>query len=120
MVSEMKTRLAQPRVMPLPESEWTPEQRDMLQNGKNELGPLNFFRTIIRHADLYRRFMKLSHQLLYRSTLPARERELAILRVGWRCRSAYEFHQHVEIGKKAGLNGAEIERVKLGRSSVCS
>jgi 4-carboxymuconolactone decarboxylase len=43
--------------------------------------------------------------------LPARERELVILRTGWRTRSEYEFGQHVLIGRRAGLNDQEIRRV---------
>jgi hypothetical protein len=37
---------------------------------------------------------------------------MAILRIGWLCRSGYEFHQHTRIGKDAGLSDAEIERLK--------
>jgi alkylhydroperoxidase family enzyme len=46
--------------------------------------------------------------------LPARERELLILRTGWRCQSVYEWGQHVLIGRHAGLTDAEIERLKDG------
>jgi alkylhydroperoxidase family enzyme len=54
-------------------------------------------------------------QLLLRSSLPARERELAILRVGWLCRATYEWAHHVEIGREqAGLSAADIEAVKKG------
>jgi 4-carboxymuconolactone decarboxylase len=50
--------------------------------------------------------------VLFKSALPPREREMAILRVGWLCRSGYEFHQHTRIGKQCGLSDAEIERLK--------
>ena len=50
--------------------------------------------------------------MLFKSALPPREREMAILRVGWLCRSGYEFHQHTRIGKQAGLSDEEIERLK--------
>lgn len=43
--------------------------------------------------------------------LPARERELVILRTGWRTRCEYEFGQHVLIGRRAGLTDEEIRRV---------
>jgi len=107
-------RLGQPRVPPLPESDWTDEQRALLGTDKNPLGALNIFRTLIRHLELYRPFMKFGRQVLFRSSLSPRERELVILRVGWRCGAAYEFHQHTRIGKAAGLTDAEIERVKSG------
>jgi len=43
--------------------------------------------------------------------LPVRERELVILRTGWRTRCEYEFGQHVLIGRRAGLRDEEIRRV---------
>jgi alkylhydroperoxidase family enzyme len=49
--------------------------------------------------------------ILSKSTLPARERELLILRIGHLCRSGYEFHQHTRIGLDAGLRQDEIEQL---------
>ena len=46
--------------------------------------------------------------------LPARERELLILRTGWRCQSVYEWGQHVLIGRRAGLTDEDIARLKDG------
>ncbi|MEY2451014.1 MAG: hypothetical protein QOD92_588 [Acidimicrobiaceae bacterium] len=46
--------------------------------------------------------------------LPSRERELLILRTGWRCQSVYEWGQHVIIGRAAGVTDDEIERLKAG------
>ena len=109
----MKPRLATPRLTPLPESEWTQQQREEITRG-NPPRILNIFRTLIRHPDLYRRWMPFGNHVLFKSSLPPRERELAILRVGWLCRSAYEFHQHTRVGKAAGLSDADIERVKTG------
>ena len=43
--------------------------------------------------------MPFANHVLFKSSLPPREREMAILRVGWLCRSGYEFHQHTRIGK---------------------
>ena len=46
--------------------------------------------------------------------LPARDREILVLRTGWRCQSVYEWGQHVLIGRRAGLTDDEIERLKQG------
>ena len=54
------------------------------------------------------------NHVLAKSTLPAREREIAILRMGWLCRAEYEWGHHVAIGKKAGLNADDIARVAEG------
>jgi 4-carboxymuconolactone decarboxylase len=106
-------RLPRPRIEPLPQSEWNDEQRELLTRG-NPPRVLNIFGTLIRHADLYRRWIPFGNHVLFKSSLPAREREIAILRVGWLCRSGYEFHQHTRIGKAAGLDAEDIERVKSG------
>ena len=52
--------------------------------------------------------------MLFKSTLPPRERELIILRIGWLCEAEYEWAQHVLIGKEAGLTAEEIDRIKAG------
>jgi len=104
-------RLSRPRLAPLPPSEWNDEQRELLTRG-NPPRVLNVFATLVRHQDLYRRWMPFANHVLFKSALPEREREMAILRVGWLCRSGYEFHQHTRIGKAAGLSDEEIERLK--------
>ncbi len=49
-----------------------------------------------------------------KNDLPGREREIVILRTGFNCRSGYEWVQHVEIGKRAGITDAEIAALKKG------
>jgi 4-carboxymuconolactone decarboxylase len=41
-----------------------------------------------------------------------------ILRVGFLCRSGYEFAQHRRIGLDQGLTGAEIEAIKVGANAA--
>jgi 4-carboxymuconolactone decarboxylase len=106
-------RLSSPRIAPLPDSEWSDEQRELLTRG-NPQQVLNIFRTLARHIDMYRRWLPFGNHVLLKSTLPARDREILILRIGHLCRSGYEFHQHTEIGKRAGLTETEIERIKVG------
>jgi 4-carboxymuconolactone decarboxylase len=104
-------RLSRPRLTPLDPSEWNDDQRELLTRG-NPPRVLNVFATLVRHQDLYRRWMPFANHVLFKSSLPAREREMAILRIGWLCRSGYEFHQHTRIGKASGLSDEEIERLK--------
>ncbi|NJO35732.1 MAG: carboxymuconolactone decarboxylase family protein [Rhodospirillales bacterium] len=52
--------------------------------------------------------------MLSKSTLPPRDRELAILRTGWLCQSPYEWGQHVVIGRRCGITDAEIEALTAG------
>src|SRR2546423_1170473 len=88
---------AQPRIAPLPASD---DQRQ-----------LNIFRTLTHNRPLYKGFLALGGHLLGGGGLPAREREIVILRTGFRCGSEYEFGQHTRIGRDAGLSDAEIARL---------
>jgi len=100
-------RLDTPRLAPLAPDEMDPELR---------LGdtPLNIFRTLAHHPKLLKRWLVFGNHLLAKSTLPPREREIAILRVGWLCRAGYEWGQHVKIGLDAGLSEDEIDRITRG------
>ena len=75
---------------------------------------LNIFRTLAHHPKLLKRWSVFGNHVLARSTLPARERELVILRTGYLCGSGYEWAQHAAIGRQAGLTDTEIERIALG------
>jgi len=52
--------------------------------------------------------------VMAKSTLPARVRELAILRVGWICRAEYEWGQHVLLAREIGISDDEIRRLQAG------
>ncbi len=52
-----------------------------------------------------------------RNSLSERQREIAILRTGWNCRSGYEFSQHREIGLRCGLSADEIAAIKADPAS---
>jgi len=103
--------LSQPRVTPVTDlTSIDPEARDLLE--ATQLGPaVNIFRTFVRHPKLLKRWLVFANHVLFKSTLPPRDRELVILRIGWRCRAEYEWGQHVIIGKAAGLTDDEIERI---------
>jgi alkylhydroperoxidase family enzyme len=75
---------------------------------------LNIFRVLMNHPKLTRRWTVFAGHVLHKQTLPVRERELLILRIGWLNQAEYEWAQHVEIAKRAGITEAEIERVKEG------
>jgi 4-carboxymuconolactone decarboxylase len=110
-------RLPEPRIPPLPEPEWSAEQREMLTRTIPAAEVLNIFRTLIRHPDLYRRWLSFGHQILFKSSLPPRDREIVILRVGHLCKAGYEFHHHVVIGKEAGLTDEDIQAVRDGQAA---
>lgn len=104
-------RLATPRVPIVPEAERTPEQVRMINNRN-----LNIYLTLAHNTDLYSRWTPLGQFLLNGSSLPARHRELLMLRMGWLCQSPYEWAQHVRIGMgpAIGLTAADVHRIAEG------
>jgi 4-carboxymuconolactone decarboxylase len=107
-------RLTKPRVEPLAEEKWDDETREMLERLKVDGRVFNIFRTLAAHPKLLKHWLVFGNHILIKSTLPPRERELLILRIGWLCRAEYEWGQHVVIGKMAGLSDDEINRIKEG------
>ena len=106
--------LPAPRIPPLEESEWTDEDREALERTRRNGKVKNVFRTFARHPKLFRKFSVLGSHIRHTSTLDPRDRELLILRTGWHCRSEYEFSQHTQIGREAGLSDDDIRRVMEG------
>lgn len=113
-------RLTKPRIPAIHEDNWTDEQTEVFKGQKIRGNVANIFRTMATHAKLAKRWLVFGNHILSKSTLSAREREIAILRIGWRCQAGYEWGQHVVIGKAAGLNDDEIENIKTGAEAAWS
>ena len=107
-------KLDAPRLKPIPQADWSDEVQKILQPNVAQGSVFNIFKTLAHHPDLLRRWLVFGNHVLFKSTLPPRERELVILRIGWLCEAEYEWAQHVKIGKDAGLTDVEIERIKAG------
>jgi len=109
-------RLSEPRIKPLTDAELEADVLAMLEPMRAGPGGrvLNIFRTLVHHPKLVKRWLVFGNHVLAKSTLPAREREIAILRVGYRCRAIYEWTQHVAIGKETGLRDDEIRAIAEG------
>ena len=110
-------RLAEPRVRPLPESEWDDERREVLEPMRRNGQVYNIFATLARHPKLLKRWLVFGSHILAKSTLPARDREIVILRTGWLCKAEYEWGHHVAIARDIGLGQDEIDRIKQGAES---
>lgn len=96
--------------MPRADLDATEELREVLAGTLSGAtgSPLNIFATLAHNPKLLKRFNVLGGYFLTRGALPAREREIVILRVGWNCRAIYEFGQHTLIGRRDGLTDVEI------------
>ena len=98
------------RIEPLPVDDPT-AQKSTVGSDRNGGRPLNIFLTLAKNPPLFDVFTRFGSHLLFKGEVPGREREIVILRVGWRSQSEYEFGQHTVIGKQAGLTDEEVTRL---------
>jgi alkylhydroperoxidase family enzyme len=104
------------RIPPVPPAERTGQIRELLDQVHVGTGPdANIFATLVRAPGLYRRWLPFGGKLLA-GKLPARDRELLILRTGWNCGAEYEWAQHARIALDCGLTSEEVGRVALDRT----
>ena len=76
-------RLEKPRLAPLSDEELPAEIRERFGDGPI----LNIFRTLAHHPSLMKHWLVFGNHVLSKSSLPPRDREIAILRVGFLCRA---------------------------------
>ena len=114
-------RLTKPRLAPLSPDEWSDEARELLTPLMGGDGPnrtpgraLNIFATLARHPKLMKRWLVFGSHVLAKNTLTPRDRELAILRVGWLCGAEYEWGQHAIIALGCDISEEEVTRVTKG------
>lgn len=72
---------------------------------------INITRTLANHPALAEAWLGFARYVLGDNTLPPRDRELLILRIGYLCGSEYEWGQHTRIARSVGVTDDEILRV---------
>ena len=110
-------RLDQPRVEPLETAQQSAEAQELTASMAENMRSLNIMQTLAQHPQLMRRWMVFANHVLGKSTLPVRERELLILRIGFLCQSGYEWGQHVLIARQAGMTDEEIRACQTGSAA---
>lgn len=106
-----------PRILHLPRAEWTDDAREVFAfwgepNAWEEGSKTNVMMVMANHPDLGKAYNIWGKHLLMSNTLGTRYLELVILRVAWRVKSAYEWHNHVGYGLNAGLTLDEIAAIR--------
>lgn len=110
----MTERPSSPRLTPLTADDLDASSRELLASVDTGGGPAtNIFGTLVHHPGLFRKWLPFGGKLLA-GKLPARDRELLILRTGWLCQAEYEWGQHSLIGQSAGLSDDDLRRIQDG------
>jgi alkylhydroperoxidase family enzyme len=106
-------RLTEARVPPLPETDWSAEQRALVEKYAPDGNVGNALRTLIRVPALADRFMPLLTYVSNDSTLSPRHRAILILRTAWLAQNGYLWSSHADRGDH-GLSAADIRQVAEG------
>jgi AhpD family alkylhydroperoxidase len=104
------------RLQPLPADQWDEATRQAL-SAMREADSNNALSTLAHHPALAKAFLRFNVHLLVSSTLPARIRELAILRVAHRRQCAYEWSHHERMAKEEGITDDQIAALKRGEAA---
>src|SRR3954451_11353872 len=92
----------------------TAEDRTTVEKNAMNGQVFNIFKVLAHHPALVKRWTPFAGHILSKQTLPFRDRELLILRIGFLNQAEYEFAQHELIAKKGGITDAEIKRLVDG------
>lgn len=107
-------RLTKPRIEPVTPNKLREVQLDLF--GEVQSPALNVTRLWAIHPKLMAAQRNLQRHIFRDLTISQRLRELAILRIGWLCKSGYELAQHAEFGRRAGLDSNDLARITEGPS----
>jgi 4-carboxymuconolactone decarboxylase len=120
-----------PLLSPLQEAEWgdaeyaafgallgLPGEKVPQAGSGHALDPLKFeiIGVLARHPKMARKFLAYNGYLLQRGELPIRLRELAILRVAHKRRSAFFWGEHVKVATDAGMTADDIACLARGNA----
>jgi alkylhydroperoxidase family enzyme len=116
--SSRPVQLSKPRVMPLPESQWTDEhEKRVAQFVPGSARPGNSFRTILNVPELVDHTMSFYRYVSQTSSLTPRIRELLMLRTAWLHGSDVIWRERVPYARQAGL-GNDLRRIAEGPSAA--
>ena len=121
-----------PKLAPIPPQAWTEDILDALgafpsslnfvyskwqENSDDHRGRaiLGF---LAHYPQLAKSFLTLNKHVAVDTLLSTRDKELIILRTTWLRRADNEFAQHIILGKRAGLESDDIERVIKGPNAA--
>ncbi len=111
-----------PRIAALEDSEMSGEARAIVDavRASAGAGPAaevpDYMRTIAKHPGMFKSQMD-TGKLFFNGLIPPRQRELAVLRIGWLAGAPYEWGEHVKIAQRYGVTPEEIERAIVGSSA---
>jgi len=105
--------LTEPRI-PRVEKPWTDAQREILEPRERNGRVLGVWSTCAQATELCNAWLEFTDYLLQDTSLPIRDRELLILRIGWLNGGAYEWAAHTGLALSVGITDEEMRRILAG------
>ncbi len=105
---------ATPRVAPLPESQWNDEQKKLVAQFSRDGAPDNGLKTLLHLPALAEGVLPYTIYLSEESTLPARHRDVLILRAAWLTGSQALWARFAPRARKDGMTAADLRRIAQG------
>lgn len=104
------------RVAPLTPDEWTPEVREFFEAtiGADKAATFNMPLTFARHPQLSRAVFEFSRHIQESAEIPARLREIIIMRVAWLNRTDYVWGQHNQMMRRLEMGDEHVQGIKAG------
>jgi alkylhydroperoxidase family enzyme len=112
--SRQPKALSKPRVVPLPETQWTDVHRQLVEKFAPGGRADNGFRTLLNLPETVAGVMPYTVYLSDETSLSPRHRELLILRTAWLCGNRPLWSTHAARARQAGMTTTEIRRVAEG------
>jgi 4-carboxymuconolactone decarboxylase len=110
--------MAEGRFKELTPETMTPEQRrvaDSIQSGPRGAGLRGPFNALLRSPELADYVQKVGEYVRFKTSIPARLNELAIIIAGRRWTAQYEFYAHRRLALQAGLKPEIADAIAEGR-----
>ena len=108
-----------PRIPPLRPGDWSPKMKEATvpltpatPRPPGQPRGLNILGTFAHHPELAHAFWVFNGHILNDTSLTQRQLELAVLRVALRCKSEYEWRQHVFAARACGITDDEIAAIE--------
>lgn len=112
-----------PRIVPIDPASYKPGELETFNEQRARAGRPRvdrlpeYIATTMKAPELMARHTALAFYF-YNGALPAFERELVIVRVGWLCQAPYLYGEHVKILKATtGMTATDIRRIRAGSAA---
>jgi 4-carboxymuconolactone decarboxylase len=106
--------LMKPRILPLPESQWTDVHRKLVAEYLSDGRAGNAIKTLLNVPELVDGMMPMQNYITRDTSLSQRHREILILRTAWLLNNDSVWGEHASLARILGMTTGELRRIAQG------